>query len=83
MADNETQVAQAAQPEQSKVKHHINKHSKKYGLAAIAAMIVAGLQLFSAICPMLPFKLQCPNTQQLQTTIQTTSQGLQDAGIDL
>lgn len=83
MADNETQSAQPAQPEQPKKKHHIKRHKKKYAAGSVIAIVVALLQLWPSICPLLPFNIKCVDTKPLSNQLKDSFGELSDAGITL
>lgn len=69
--------------EESIIKKHAKKHKKKYSAAAIVSIVIALLEAWPTICPILPFKLTCVDTRPLAEFGKSKVEELKDAGIGL
>lgn len=80
---SEEQKPETAAGEESRVvktKKHIRRNKKKYTAASTIALIVAVLEAWPLVCPLLPFNIECARTEPLAKFGVSKLQELQDAG---
>ncbi len=71
---------EAAATRSTKMKKHAKKHKKKYLTAGTVATLVAVLELWQQLCPLLPWNIQCEKQKPLAEFGISKLQELQDAG---
>ncbi len=74
----EAEVA-AATTRGAKVKKHARKHKKKYAAGSAVAVLIALLEAWPHICPLVPFRVQCEAAKPLAEFGATKLKESQDA----